>query len=1109
MPTRSIKLKFVVPRAPGHVGVRSALWTTHCAINEAVAFYEEQLLLMRGAEYVTLERVFPGEQVRESLLQRARAAQERNRHSDEAVDTEICQLLRRLYECIVPSAIEERGSAQNANAFLSPLTDYESTGFMSVFDKIGDVPPWVEGFRTGEASATTQANEWRKSKEGQRRVRATGAPPRWVRLARENQPDWPQTFIEDLDKKRDQAQGAPTIVKRLKDVGILPMFLPVLAPRIRGAEGVICPWDRLAFRLAVAHLLSWESWCRLAATEYAARTTRVEQFQQRYITEEIRPQIEALRRYETERSAELDRIAQALGETQFHITLRMTRGWSELREKWLKAKSPTEEHLHSIIAAEQTKQRGRFGDPHLFRWLARPENHSVWNDQRLDAVSVLARLNAMMAIRDRSRQSANYTRAEPRAHPRSAQWEAMGGSNLKTYTLARADNGTLRVDLPLLTPSLTYSDGFEESSFSFSLAPTDQLRDDTLSANGKDQRIDFKATTDEVLHGTLRSADLLLNWTYLRNRNQTIIAAGDIGAVYFKLALDLDPILPAGWDGRRPQALIHFCTSLSQKSKFQSYLAPGLRVLSVDLGLRSFGTCSVYELKDTKPDRGLWFSLLDLELWAVHERSFTVNLPDERVGADGERWQNDAYRELRKLRRTLNRYRSLYRTVELPADERLPYVESILDDAKETDTWPFEAPLLRNLAAHHGDAQPVWTEQITATLRTFRSEFGIIVSEWRTRTRKRTEVRSKYFGRSMWALDYLTSVRRFLQSWSLLGRQSGEIRRLSRERGGIFATRLLDHLNNIKDDRLKTGADLIVQAARGYLRNRQGQWHQTYAPCHAVLFEDLTRYRMRTDRPRRENSMLMKWAHRAIPKEVEMQGELYGIYCEETSASFSSRYHAASGAPGIRCHSLKVDDLNDSFFREMVERENPGINLGDYKVGDLMPRSGGELFACCNSTGVTRLHADINAAQNLQRRFWTRHADAFRIVASRATLDQQEIWLPQRLGKRLLGGLGGYGYLVPTGHQTGSCRWQAVSAARWRRLAGQASLPDSENASSTEAEELAGLEDEMLEQSGVVKVFFRDPSGFVLPSNLWYPSITFWSVVKAKTTAVLKHKKVE
>lgn len=665
MPTRSIKLKLIVPRAPAQSTVRYALWTTHCAINAAVAYYEEQLLLMRGADYITQERFFLGEEVRESLLQRARAAQKRNAHRGEATDNDICQLLRQLYERIVPSAVEERGSAQNANAFLSCLTDSKSAGFMSIFDKVGVVPSWVDGVRTGEVEATTQANAWLASAESQQRFRATGSPPKWVRLARQGDPAWPLAFVEDLDRKRNDIQGAPSIVKRLKEIGVLPMFPPFLAPRMGRSEGVVSTWDRLAFRLAVGHLLSWESWCRLAATEYAARTTRIEQFEQRYVTDDLRLQIEALRRYETERRAELDLIAQALGETQFHITQRMTRGWSELREKWLKAKSPTEEDLRSLIAAEQTRQRGRFGDPHLFRWLARPENHTVWNEQRFDGVSVLARLNAMTAIRDRSRQSANYTRPDPRAHPRSAQWEAKGGSNLKTYTLTRAENGTLRVDLPLLAQSLTDSDRFEEVSLSFLVAPSDQLRNVTLSTSGKAQRVEFKAATDEVLHGTLRSANLLLNWTYLRNRNETVIAAGDIGPVYFKLALDLDPILPAGWDGRRPQALIHFRTSLSMKSKFQEHLVPGLRVLSVDLGLRSFGTCSVYELKNITPDRGLWFALPNLELWAVHERSFTLTLPDERVGADGERWQSEAHRELTKLRRTLNRYRNLYRAADL------------------------------------------------------------------------------------------------------------------------------------------------------------------------------------------------------------------------------------------------------------------------------------------------------------------------------------------------------------------------------------------------------------------------------------------------------------
>lgn len=52
-------------------------------------------------------------------------------------------------------------------------------------------------------------------------------------------------------------------------------------------------------------------------------------------------------------------------------------------------------------------------------------------------------------------------------------------------------------------------------------------------------------------------------------------------------------------------------------------------------------------------------------------------------------------------------------------------------------------------------------------------------------------------------------------------------------------------------------------------------------------------------------------------------------------------------------------------------------------------------------------------------------------------------------------------------------------------------------------EELLGLEEEALERSGETVVFFRDPSGVILPSGLWYPSATFWSIVKAKTAAAL------
>ena len=299
---------------------------------------------------------------------------------------------------------------------------------------------------------------------------------------------------------------------------------------------------------------------------------------------------------------------------------------------------------------------------------------------------------------------------------------------------------------------------------------------------------------------------------------------------------------------------------------------------------------------------------------------------------------------------------------------------------------------------------------------------------------------------------------------------------------------------------MKTGADLIVQAARGYRRDTDGRWVQSYDPCHVILFEDLSRYRMRTDRPRRENSQLMKWAHRAIRHEVEMQGELYGIHVGDTTASFSSRYHAASGAPGIRALTIGKRDLDNPFMMERLAEENKGLDTKELSPGKLVPLSGGDVFCCVSPAGLVRTNADINAAQNLQRRFWTRHADAFRLVATKVSVEGEETWVPKTLGKRLVGSLGGHGYLEPTGHETGSCRWVPTSAAKWRKLLGESG--DEETPS--DVEELAGLEEELLERTGEIVIYFRDPSGAVLPRDLWYPSKTFWGIVKTKTGTALK-----
>ncbi len=89
--------------------------------------------------------------------------------------------------------------------------------------------------------------------------------------------------------------------------------------------------------------------------------------------------------------------------------------------------------------------------------------------------------------------------------------------------------------------------------------------------------------------------------------------------------------------------------------------------------------------------------------------------------------------------------------------------------------------------------------------------------------------------------------------------------------------------------------------------------------------------------------------------------------CESAAAAFSSRYHAGSMTPGIRCHILTSEDMENEFYMDLLARENPKLNLKIFKGGDLVPISGGEMFVWVDGKNIGRIHADINAAQAIVR----------------------------------------------------------------------------------------------------------------------------------------------
>ncbi|MBM3539290.1 MAG: hypothetical protein FJX55_15845 [Alphaproteobacteria bacterium] len=1111
MPVRSINLKLLIPRDDSHASLRQTLWVTHSEVNAATRYYEEQLLALRAEPYERgqtssnqpASKVTP-EEARALALSVARARQAENlRRAGSAStvvgsDDDVLAAVNDLYRKLLPEETGE-GSAQDANAYLSPLTTPGSKGFAAAADKLGRPRPnWV-AMPPDDPAAADAAVAWFDSAASAEWQKDTGSPAKWLRAARQNKSDWPKLFREKLEElQQKSAQGPEAVIARLQTLHLLPLFEPYFPKRmVEQVRGGVTPWDRLAFRLAVSHLLSWEAWCRRASDDRDRRIKRRDDYAAANITSDIGPLIEKIRVFETARAQELSRLG--LGQAEYQLRPRQLRGWADLREAWRKAKARDAGALRTIVAEHQTRKKGKFGDPHVFLWLAEPAQHDLWSGAA-DVVTSVATLNAIQALVDRSRETATMTLPDARLHPRAVQWAAIGDTNLRPYRVAVDDRGIARAKLSLLGRDV--SEKLVEREESFVLSPSGQMRDMRLSMRDKKQSIEFLNDGGETFTGTVGSADLLLDRRHLTRAREEEIQAGAIGPAWLKLVLDLDLNMPAGWDRKHARFRLHFLSASGSKSKAEDALRAGARVLAVDLGIRAFGACSVFVLQQARPSASAMCFEVPLadgtSMHAVHERSFHLQLPSEEPGRDGELWRRSQEEQLRRIRGCFARYRRLMRLAGAEVDVRSAVLDEIIPTLGDASTFAFESAAVDVLAVQRKSPLPIWDNAVGSLLRAYRIGLAPTIRDWRKAGRERQSFTRS--GKSMWAVQHLTDVRRTLMSWSLLGRQSGEVRRLDRSGRGIFAAHLLEHIDNLKADRLKTGADLIVRASMGYVRDKAGNWLQRHAPCDVVLFEDLSRYRMRTDRPRRENSQLMRWAHRAVPGEVAMQGMLHGLEICETSAAFSSRYHARTQAPGIRCRALTRDDLGNAWLR--ADLEQVGIDLEVCRAGDLVPRDGGEVFACLDGGGnLVRIDADINAAQNLQRRFWTRHSTAFRLPCTLGDRNGQPIWVPRPMGKRLSGAIGGTGLLVPTGHDTGSCRWEQLKT---RGAARSGSEGEEVKFGGDEEEDIAALAEEAEIESGRVEVFFRDPSGGVLPAGLWYPSKTFWGIVRARTIAALK-----
>jgi hypothetical protein len=215
-----------------------------------------------------------------------------------------------------------------------------------------------------------------------------------------------------------------------------------------------------------------------------------------------------------------------------------------------------------------------------------------------------------------------------------------------------------------------------------------------------------------------------------------------------------------------------------------------------------------------------------------------------------------------------------------------------------------------------------------------------------------------------------------------------------------FGQRILDTLDQLRENRIKQLASRLVEAALGIgSEDKEKHWDggtkrprqrieskthdKRFLPCHAVIGEDLENYKPEQTRLRSENKRIRDWAARNVRKYIIEGCQLNGLYFDEVSPRWTSQQDSRTGAPGIRCEDVAVEDFlkrkksidsakkgeraRDRFIAALAERFQGSGTESEQKQLLRIPNKSGELFVSGdpNSSTANGIQADLNAAANI------------------------------------------------------------------------------------------------------------------------------------------------
>lgn len=982
MPTRSFKLKLYIPRDDEAPRRQAALSDTHTFFNECVRHYQELLLDFRqgieiralrdaaeegprktsrkspkktddvkeatlvvfGPEATSVlvgETSIPGTYYQDRL--RGRLA---DKGLDESAIAAALPLFRQLYEQVVASCRPGKNQSVSGRTIHSPLVDPASKGGEHKDRKeqaLRTLIPFLEApdFETKARHLVTTHEAFHK---------ATGAPPTWFKQFHGGDPKWVESLKKTLKELAQVSEGS--VLVQLRTLGALPITPLFGAGKLPKAS--LSTFERAAFETAIEGMLTWESWGHRTHAE--VRKRRMDRDAAlRHVEAHAPDALARIRAWEAGRSAQIAARKTALtgAPPTYRLTKRELRGWRDLYEALLSSSDP-----EKVLKKHGSKSARKKGGAEAVAWLTAPEQRDLLEHPAGNVASMVAELNDLeeKVARARERPRFSYASAE---HPRHMKLAKPKDSNSPGYLL-QENEGKLSLRLQLLAKDP--SGLLVPTSLTYALAPSNQLRE--LAVVGKGLSVRWKRQDNSGYRvGLLQGGNLMLK--------------GD--AAWFKLAVDVstpDPELAA----RRTSATTWLNSAhVTRRTTKTEPPWPGFRILSVDLGQRVAATASLFQIGDggtpwpIDPKANLRLSYL---------KSVSLALAGERVDADTLEARKVRDADTRRTRSFMWCLRLLRQMHHAEPHERVGLVDDLADAGQRlSDLGLMETShALRALVE-----DPTWQEQTARAHALLEEQVRDVLKTWRRNSKNLRGVG----GRSMWALEHLERCRRVIRSWrAKLAIGQMAVKRCPED----FPRRLQAHIRHLREDRAKATANLIVQAARGFVY-KNNAWVRELPPADMILLEDLSQYQFSTDRPPSKNSKLMQWIHKTIITAVQIQAETEGIAVQTTDASFTSKFDAFTGAPGARCTVLTKADAEALRASEATQDEEgpeqgswlyralhkDGVDLKAVKPGDILPLSSGKVFASMRCGKLRIVDADVNASQMLARRYVEGYVSPFRV----------------------------------------------------------------------------------------------------------------------------------